>query len=382
METTNTSIPLRGVVMALLTPIFLGVAPIFGKMAIRGGADAFGVAALRTIVAIMVLWVVYGLFFRRFIFANPAALMGCITIGAVNGVGALFYYSGLVLLDAGLVQLINGMYLVVAVVLIHLRGARVDGRTMLRVGLAVTALVVLTTLGERQVNLLGVGLMLGSALMFAGTLVLGQFVLYEVPPQTMALYALSTMAIIVTMAWLSVGQPLTPEVAAIAIPPIIILGITTALSRLAMYASVKFLGGIQTAIMAVAEIAVALVLSAFILGERLTSAQWAGVALLIISLLLVRQRDLVSEEYNPGAMILANMASEQFQRIAFHKAFGTRETNPDFAILQDMSPEELRQIQRMMGAETGALDPFPIGKSDELQAVATREAPNNEAALR
>ncbi len=381
METTSKPVPVRGVVMALLTPIFLGVAPIFGKMAIRAGADSFGVAALRTIMAIVVLWVVYGLFFRRFIFANPAALMGCITIGAVNGVGALCYYSGLVRLDAGMVQLINGMYLVIAVVLTHLRGAHIDRRTLLRATLGVIALVVLTTLGERQIDLVGVGLMLGSALMFAGTLVLGQFVLYEVPPQTMALYALSAMAVILTMVWLAVGQPLTPEIAVLAVPPIIILGITTALSRLAMYASVKFLGSTQTAIMAVAEIAVALILSVLTLGERLTPAQWAGVAILVSSLLLVRQRDLVSEDYNPGAMILANMASEQFQRIAFHKAFGTRETNPDFAVLQDMSPEELRQIQHMMGAESGAVDPFPIGKSAELQASA-RENHSDEAAIR
>jgi len=148
-----------------------------------------------------------------------------------------------------------------------------------------------------------------------------------------------------------------------------------------MYASVKFLGSTQTAIMAVAEIAVALILSVLTLGERLTPAQWAGVAILVSSLLLVRQRDLVSEDYNPGAMILANMASEQFQRIAFHKAFGTRETNPDFAVLQDMSPEELRQIQHMMGAESGAVDPFPIGKSAELQASA-RENHSDEAAIR
>jgi hypothetical protein len=66
-------------------------------------------------------------------------------------------------------------------------------------------------------------------------------------------------------------------------------------------------------------------------------------------------------------MILANMATEQFQRIAFHKAFGTIETNPDLAILQDMSPEELHAIQQMMGAEPGAIDPFPISKSAALQ---------------
>lgn len=360
-------IPVRGVVMAMLTPVFLGVAPIFGKMAINAGADPFSVAALRTLTAIAILWTVYLIFMRRFVFVSPAGLMGCIVIGGINGLGALCYYSGLGRLDAGLVQLLNGMYLVVAIILASIGGARIDGRTLLRVGLAVAALIILTGFGERRVDFVGVGLMLGSAVMFAGTISLSQYVLYEVPSQTMALYSLTTMAVVVSMVWLAIGQPVPMDAAALAVAPIIILGITTALSRLAMYAGVKFLGGMQTAIMAVAEIGVALILSALVLGERLTPFQWVGVALLASCLLLIRQRDLVAQAYNPGAMILANMATEQFQRIAFHKAFGTIETNPDLAILQDMSPEELHAIQQMMGAEQGAIDPFPISKSAALQ---------------
>ena len=360
-------VPVRGVVMAMLTPLFLGVAPIFGKMAINAGADPFSVAALRTLIAIAILWTVYLIFMRRFIFVSPAGLMGCVVIGGINGLGALCYYSGLGRLDAGLVQLLNGMYLVVAIILASIGGARIDGRTLLRVGLAVAALIILTGFGERRIDFTGVGLMLGSAVMFAGTISLSQYDLYEVPSQTMALYSLTTMAVVVSMVWLAVGKPVPTDAAVLAVAPIIILGITTALSRLAMYAGVKFLGGMQTAIMAVAEIGVALILSALVLGERLTSFQWFGVALLASCLLLIRQRDLVAQSYNPGAMILANMATEQFQRIAFHKAFGTIETNPDLAILQDMSPEELHAIQQMMGAEPGAIDPFPISKSAALQ---------------
>jgi drug/metabolite transporter (DMT)-like permease len=358
---------MSGIVVALMTPFFLGVAPIFGKMGIQAGADPFSVAALRTLMAIAVLWVVYALFFRRFIAVSPSGLMGCVVIGAVNGVGALCYYSGLGRLDAGMVQLINGMYLVVAIFLARFGGQRIDRRTLLRVGLALSALIILTGFGERRVDFVGVGLMLASAVMFAGTLVLSQYVLYEIPPPTMALYALTTMAVILSMVWLATGRPLSGEVLGNALPPIIILGITTALSRLAMFAGVKFLGGMQTAIMAVAEIAVALVLSALLLGERLTPIQWVGVGLLFACILLIRQRDLVPPDFNPGAMVQANMPTEQFRRIAFHKAFGTDETDPNYAVLQDMTLEELHEIQRMMGAESGAIDPFPIGKSNSIQ---------------
>ena len=57
----------RGVIAAFMTPIFLGMAPIFGKMAIQAGAEPFSVAALRTLTAVVLMWWVYAIFFRRFV---------------------------------------------------------------------------------------------------------------------------------------------------------------------------------------------------------------------------------------------------------------------------------------------------------------------------
>jgi drug/metabolite transporter (DMT)-like permease len=344
------------------------MAPIFGKMAIEGGADPFTVAALRTLVAAGVLWLLYALFFRRFIFIYPAGLIGCIVIGCVNGIGSLFYYSGLSLVDASLAQLINGLYLVFAVFLSHLGGQKADRRTQLRIGLSLIALLLLTGFGDSGPNWVGVGLMLANALMFAGTMILSQYVLYEMPARTATLYILSTMAVVVTMVWLAVGQPLTPAVIEGAGAPILILGLTTLLSRLAMFAGVKFMGGVQTAILAVAEIGVALTLAFFLLGDRLTPVQVAGVGLLAFTILLIRQRDLLPRGYNPTALVVANMASVQFQRIAFHRAFGTESMDNEFGTMAALTTQEIIAIKRMMGAENGAVDPFPITKSNQLAA--------------
>ena len=136
---TDRRIPIGAILIALSTPAFLGMAPIFGKFAINAGADPFGVAAVRTIIAVLLLWLVYAVFFRRFIYIYPAGLVGCIVIGVINGIGSLFYYAGLGLLDASLTQLVNGMYLVFAVLLIRLDGEKLDGRTILRVGMALLA---------------------------------------------------------------------------------------------------------------------------------------------------------------------------------------------------------------------------------------------------
>lgn len=353
-----------GMTAALATPLFLGVAPIFGKLAIDAGADGFTVAALRTILAVLLLWGFYLLFLRRYIYIYPAGLLGCIIIGTINGIGSLFYYGGLELLDASLVQLINGSYLAFAVLLSRIGGQRANKRTLIRVLMAMTALTMITGLGG-QLNWLGVGLMLANALMFAATVILSQYILYEMPAFTFTLYTLTTMAVVVTMVWLAVSPPMTAPVFEATIGPIALLGLTTALSRLAMFASVKFLGGMQTAILGITEIAVALMLAAVVLGETLTTGQWLGTALLVTSILLIRQRDLLPHGFNPNALIVANMASVQFQRIAFHRAFGTHEHDNEQGTMATLTTQEMIAIQRMMGATSGAIDPFPIGRAKQ-----------------
>lgn len=356
--------PTSGIIAAIATPLFLGVAPIFGKLAVEADVDPFTVAALRTIIAVVFLWVGYSLFARRYIYIYTAGLMGCVVIGAINGIGSLFFYGGLSLLDASLAQLINGTNLVFAVLLTHIGGQRSDRRTVFRVALTLAALVFITSIGvSGGVNWTGVGLMLGNALMFAGTVVLSQYVLYEMPSQTAALYILTTMAVVVTMVWLAVSPPLSETSVQSAMVWIVFLGITTALSRLAMFAGVKFLGGMQTAILAAAEIGVTLLLAFVFLGDTLTFFQWIGVGLLISSILLVRQKDLLPHGFNPNQLIVANMASVQFQRIAFHRAFGTSDHDNSEGTMGALTTQELIAIQQMMGAEVGGIDPYPIGKT-------------------
>ena len=369
----RTHLSLRSLTAVCATPMFLGIAPIFGKLALNAGADSFSVAAVRTILAVGILWLLYYLFFRQYIFIYPAGLLGCVVIGAINGIGSLFYYGGLGVLDAGLAQLLYGMYLPFAVLISHLGGQRADKRTLIRVALAMLALLLITGFSAQPTNLTGVGLMLGSALMFAGTLILGQYVLFEMPAPTMTLYTLTTMGIVVTMFWLAAGEHLSATVWVDTLPWLFALAVSTALSRLAMYAGVKFMGGMQTAILAAAEIGVSLLLAVLVLHETLTPLQWVGVGVLAFGILLIRQQDFLPHGYNPAALVAANLPSVQFQRIAFYHAFGTDATDNEQGTMASITTQEIIAIQRMMGAQTGAIDPYPIGKGNLFQA------PLNEA---
>ncbi|MBL8147235.1 MAG: DMT family transporter [Anaerolineae bacterium] len=375
--------PPGAVAAAVLTPISLGLAPIFGKMAIMDGADPFSVAAVRTVIAAGLLWLLFAIFARKYLYIYPAGLLGCIVVGVVNGIGSLFFYSGLGLLDASLVQLLNGTYVVFAVMLARVGGEPVDARTIARVGLALAGIILIAGLGSAPVNWLGVGLMLGCAILFAGTLVLSQYVMYEMPAQTASVYILTVMAVVVLVAWLAAGTPMSSTVASAALWPVLLLGITTAASRLLMFASVQIFGSLRTVIIAILEVGVTLILAYFVLGERLTAAQWVGVALMGGSLLLVRSSDLKPRNLSFTSLIVRDVASVQFQRIAFHRAFGTEEHDNEFGVMAQLTTAEMQMIQRMMGAGDKPVNPFPLPRNtyldpDELNRLLDSNPPSKE----
>lgn len=347
------------ILIPFLSPVFLGMAPLFGKLAYQGGADPFTVAAVRTVIAAAILWILYLAFWRRYIYIYPAGLLGCLVVGTVNGIGSLMYYMGLHFLDASLTQLLNGMYIVFVVLLARMGGQHITYRTGLRVALALIGLLLLTGMSSGGLNWLGIGLMLGNAMMFAGTMLLSQRVLYEMPAQTVTLYVLTTMAVIVVMARLAYGivDPVW-TISGAAMTAIIALAASTALARLTMFLGVKALGGLQTALIAMTEIGVSLMLAFVFLGERLTGIQWVGVAFLAAGILMMRNEE-NPKGVKPSATPLPNMAGlSLFHQMAFDQAFGNSEVA--------LTPDELEAIRRMMGASADQPAPAIPADHDEL----------------
>ena len=354
----------RGVVAALLSPVFLGAAPVLGKLATNAGADPFTVAAMRTVIAVAVLWACYLVFWRKYIYIYPAALLGCVMVGVVNGVGSVFYYNGLARLDASVAQLLNGTYLLFVVILARLGGTILTMRTVVRVALALVAVMLLTVPGASGADWVGVGFMIANALLFAGHVIMGQRVLFEIPPQTFTLYVLSAMGVVVTLAravydirWVPLAPPAVAAIGALAF--------TTLMSRLLLFIGVKQLGGLQTILLGVAEIALALGAAMLLLGESLLPVQWLGAAIMLGSMFLMRTDAETPTGVDPNAIALPNYAGMVFFQgaMAFNKAF-----------LSGIPDAELQAIRKMVGPSAAGL--FGVDTASEAGATS---APPDES---
>ncbi len=282
-----------GVAITLFSAIIAAWNPIFGKVAYRAGMDPYTVVALRTTLAVALLWVIYLVRWRESIRIQWRDLLGCIGMGTVNGVGSLFYYTGLQRLDASLASLVYALYPIWVFIFLSSSGHAISRMAVGRLGLGLVGLYLITGPGSARLDSLGVMLMLASAAAYGWHLVLGQWVLADVDSRTVTLYVLTTMAVVVDVARVTGGGPFVP-ISMSGWEAVLSLGAVMAFSRLTIFAGLKRLGGVQTALLSITELLTTLLAAFIVLGERMSITQWVGAVILITSVVLVRRES--SEE--------------------------------------------------------------------------------------
>jgi len=276
----------KGILAALSSAMFLGMAPVFGKQAILLGLHPLGVVAMRTILAALFLLILIVLFKRKYLYIYPAGLLGCLLAGWINGLGSLFYYSSLGRIGAGEGQLLYSLYPLFVAFWLFLDHQTPSRLTMLRIGMSIPAVFMLVQAGGTPIDIIGAIQMLIGAALYALHLPINQRVLYDMPPVTVTLYTLLAMSAITLPAFFFPGATKVFESSA-GWGPILGLTLVTFLSRLTLFLGVKNIGGMQTAILGLSELVVTMALAYIWLGERLTTIQWAGAILLLISMGLI-----------------------------------------------------------------------------------------------
>jgi drug/metabolite transporter (DMT)-like permease len=286
MPSSPRSIVRKDVSPALASAMLLGLTPILGKQAITAGVPPLEVVAVRTGGAAAILLLVMLVFQRRKLYIYPLGLVGCLIAGVLNGIGSLFYYSGLARIDAGLGQLLYMLYPVFVALLLYLDGQRQTPLTLLRLVLCLPAIYLLTQAATHKVDPIGVADMVTAGVLYGLHIPINQRVLYEAPAPTVTMYTLLAMAAVVIPAHFAFS-PSIPRFPSAAAAPLIALTAVTFLSRLTLFTGVKRIGGMQTAILGLSQLIVAVALAQLWLKESMSTSQWAGACLLTLALVLV-----------------------------------------------------------------------------------------------
>jgi len=276
----------RGIIAAISSALFLGFTPVLGKLAINQGISPLAVVAWRTGLAAAILLILAVTFFQSVLYVFPAALYGCLLAGCINGAGSILYYLALDRLNAGIGQMIYSLYPFFLALWLQLDGQPLGKLTLFRMFVATIGIILLTALQSGRADAVGTIMMLGAAALYSLHLPINQRVLYEVPAPTVTLYTLLAMSAVVVPVYLLFDA--APSAAATSSIPVLGLTLVTLLARLSLFLGVKHIGGMQTALLGLSELLVAVLLSHWLLHELLSPLQWLGAVALAASLMLVR----------------------------------------------------------------------------------------------
>jgi drug/metabolite transporter (DMT)-like permease len=301
------SLPSRsiGLAAALSSAFFLGVSPTLGRLAFSGGFLPVEVVGLRALGAAILLFLIIFLYKRSLLQIYPMGMIGCLLAGWLNAIGALFYYTAITRIDTGLGAIIYSLYPGFVALFLLLDGYPPSRLSIVRLTIAIPAIVLITSTGDHRVDVIGVLLMLASSALYALHLPINQRVLYEVPAPTVTFYTLlASAAVLIPMVLFSssFGQ-VHSQISWWALG-----GMTLAIffSRLTLFVGVKHIGGLQTSLLGLGEMLVTVFFGIFLLKESLSSTQWIGGLLMAFSILLgIRERPnptrLAPGENNPSS---------------------------------------------------------------------------------
>lgn len=281
----------QGALLCLLTALVWSTTAIFSKLAYDAGVGVMTLVVVRNVVGAGCFWIIVAGQRRKL--PPSAMLVRGLALGMVgSAVQTLSFATALSRIDAGLAAML--LYTYPAMVMI---GAVLIGREQAtrRRGIALLiasagVFLVLSGSFEDNVDPIGIALVLGAALAYTVSVLIGHSMLRQMPPLVLAGLQSGGAAITFTIAALvtsSLSFDFNPwawlALAGLALIPTLV-GASTSL------AGVSRIGPTRASILFTLEVPMTVLLAALLLGERLRLSQLVGGALVLAAIVLLQTR--------------------------------------------------------------------------------------------
>jgi drug/metabolite transporter (DMT)-like permease len=279
----------RGVLLVLLASLCLSTAPTAIKLGFAAEADPVTQLTFRLLIGALTLWIVFFLLDKSKLKIDRQGLFWCAVVGGSNTISLLSFYVAATLMDVSIAIVTFSAFPVSTLGLLALKGEKILGLHWVRIILAIVGVYLLVGPGG-EVNPLGIGLVLITAMFYALHITLIQWRLSGYPSRTITVYILSFMALYYGIIYLLTGHTmptLTPTGWGVVLWTAVL---ATAIARLAMFTGIRHIGSGQTALLGPLEVLLSIIWAVSILDERLSMIQWLGGALILISALLAAKQ--------------------------------------------------------------------------------------------
>lgn len=275
-----------GIALALCSACAFATLGLFAKYMYRFGMSVQQALAWRFTVAASVLWLwtlTTGRHKRPAAEYRSALLLGVLGFSPQAGL----YFLTVKILSPGLAGLLLYLYPAFVVLMSAFFLRKRPGKAQLW-ALALSSVGCALTLWTRGAYPVG-GYLLGItvAVSYAAYLVAGERVLARLDPVFATTVVMSAAGIVYWLITAATGTVSLPSQGSVAAAVLGVATVGTVLPIVTLFASMRRIGASDASLVSTIEPLVTIVLSAILLGERLTSLQLAGGALILAAVLVI-----------------------------------------------------------------------------------------------
>ncbi len=272
--------------MVLVSAIAIAAMPSFAKLAYQSGASVPLVLVIRFLIT--VLWLSLLLvIMRRGIVTSTRVLRLCLIGGIATAAMSFGIVSAIARIDLPLVILIVYLHPVIIAWIGHVRGTYALSRfRLLCCFLILMGLALALSVSLARLDTAGVALAFLGACGASGLVITNGDAVGEGGSLIVNFYTSVTALFLVCVVGVIVGPIKFPETGTGWVG---LLGMGTAfcLGLVLFLAAVPRIGLVRATLLSVLEPVFGILLAMFLFGDRLTSVQWTGVAVVVVGLLLL-----------------------------------------------------------------------------------------------
>ena len=277
---------LVGVLLVLLSGMAIAVVPTSAKLAFEAGANTLTVVTLRGIVAIA-LMVLFMAAFRQSFRLPGRTLMPCAAAGLAHALVAYGFIGSVAHIQVGAAVLIYATHPILLAFIFHLQGR--ERLTPRKLALAFAVLVALAFVlggGLDEPNVIGVVLAALASLAVCVVILLGAGAQRAGATSTQMNLIMIAVATIVCGAATTAGGAWSLPAGAVGWLGLAGAGGGVTIGLVAFFAAFRFIGPVRATMLSNVEPLLGVLFAVAVLGERLSSLQWTGVALAVAGLTL------------------------------------------------------------------------------------------------
>jgi drug/metabolite transporter (DMT)-like permease len=279
----------RGVALALLSAFGFSTLPIFGRYADLFGISIVTLLLFRFVLATPLIWVPLAAKGELEVMSGRNLGIG-IALGAVGYAAVSYLYLfGVNLTGAGLGAIV--LYVYPAMVVVIAVTAGYESVTRKTVGAMVMAIlgVALVMFGKpAQVDPLGIAIVLGAAVVYAGYITLSRVVLKTVEARRLTAHVIPAAALsfaIIAAVRGAIQIPASPVQWSLVVGVAIL---ATVIPILTFFEAVSIIGASRTSIVSTSEPVFTVILGVLLLGETLSPTSIAGSAAVLTGVVLIQ----------------------------------------------------------------------------------------------